>query len=851
MISSRAELFEKLSLGATVLTPNARLTKVLAESYDATQTQEVWPSPFIYPFNQWLEQLWEHYSVTNSELGFILMTELQSNLIWLDLIKDHALELYNTEALAKKIKQAWGYCLAWQIDSSAEIFDRNEETAFFKSVIEKYKSLTQNKVSQAELLNLFIGFLKKKVSLNLPKTIILAYFDDFTPAQQEFWMHLKQYQPAIEILYFDEEKQPSTINRIEVETEKEELECVVNWIKDKSQSGTKQLGVVVSNLQQIREPLEILLLKHFKKEEFNISIGRALDQFSIVNNALSLLSMPSSHISLEQVHLLCHSSFVGKATSEAMIRSDIFHALQTTTEKMFYIKTFLKALGDTWLEGALKQLISSLHAPGKQTVSQWSDIFISSLAAIGFPGEQILSSDEYQVYMRFSQALVEFSSLSDGVSYLSKSEAIHLFEWQLKQIIFQPKAHDSKIQFIGFLESLGLQFDALWVMGLSEFQLPQKLNPSAFIPIDLQRENHMPHACEERELSLAKKHIRRLSHSADEIIFSHHFECDGVTVQASPLIVDYPLLTIEQPLAFQSERNDNLEFINACEKVPVFDIANIRGGSYLIKEQAQCPFRAFSKFKLKLPEPRDNIEGLDGLDRGILIHRIMELFWSEVGDQKQLVALYEAEQLESFLATVIDKALINFQKKKPYTFNQSFTRLEKKRLKKIIMRYLTLEMDRPPFKVLHIEFESLFIVDELNIKLRVDRIDELENGDWLVIDYKTGNPTISSLFEARLTEPQLPIYALAENKIKAVLYAQMQQRAVKNKGISQDELDIKGVKVLEKQQKISWQEQCEQWEDAVSLLAKEFIVGEITPTPVSETLCSNCAYLGLCGAYRN
>ena len=55
------------------------------------------------------------------------------------------------------------------------------------------------------------------------------------------------------------------------------------------------------------------------------------------------------------------------------------------------------------------------------------------------------------------------------------------------QTLFQPEAPDVPIQVLGVLESAGLEFDHLWVMGLTDEAWPIPARPNPFIPVALQR----------------------------------------------------------------------------------------------------------------------------------------------------------------------------------------------------------------------------------------------------------------------------------------------------------------------------------------------------------------------------
>jgi hypothetical protein len=60
------------------------------------------------------------------------------------------------------------------------------------------------------------------------------------------------------------------------------------------------------------------------------------------------------------------------------------------------------------------------------------------------------------------------------------------------EAIFQPEAPEVPIQILGVLESGGLEFDHLWVMGLTDDAWPLPARPNPFMPVRLQRAAGIP-----------------------------------------------------------------------------------------------------------------------------------------------------------------------------------------------------------------------------------------------------------------------------------------------------------------------------------------------------------------------
>ena len=71
--------------------------------------------------------------------------------------------------------------------------------------------------------------------------------------------------------------------------------------------------------------------------------------------------------------------------------------------------------------------------------------------------------------------------------------------------MFQPEGTDAPIQLLGVLEGAGLDFDALWVAGLSADRWPPAPAPNPLLPLHWQRERNVPRSSAENELAHAAR----------------------------------------------------------------------------------------------------------------------------------------------------------------------------------------------------------------------------------------------------------------------------------------------------------------------------------------------------------
>ncbi len=181
---------------------------------------------------------------------------------------------------------------------------------------------------------------------------------------------------------------------------------------------------------------------------------------------------------------------------------------------------------------------------------------------------------------------------------MSQKEALSAFKQLSELTIFQAKKKKAPIQFLGLLEASGCHFDKIWFMGLHDQCLPQKIQFSPFIPIDLQKKLRMPHACHQRELEIAKKLITRIRMQCNELIFSYATFIEERPYQPSPFIVGFESYPAKKIL---NNAITELERFSESYQIPLTMNELCKGGTSLLAYQAQCPFKAFAAYRLKAP----------------------------------------------------------------------------------------------------------------------------------------------------------------------------------------------------------------------------------------------------------
>jgi probable DNA repair protein len=864
-----SELLQKIAAGATVLTVNSRLSRHLLAQYEQWRLEQGcthWPTPQITPWSAWVQRQWQELTFAQTELPTLLSNE-QCLAVWESVIESSRWgeALLNTQATARAAMQAWRLLRQWQLQPAMLAHEEGTDTVAFYDWAQAFQKRCYKErwLDEAALPTRIAEALADGL-LHIEGEFLWFGFDDITPQHQTLIEAQQQAGATVALAELPlKTAQPRLFSCADAATE---IRSIAAWLRHLLDSGAVgPIGVVVPDLAALRHDIErifdeallpgaVLDLSQSHPKPYDISLGHNLATLPLIHAALNLLMLVRGAAPLHQWGRLLLSPFIAGGEQESLMRAQLDAALRRHGESSLTLKSLIYHAGRhhcPLLAQALQRLADSFStAPRRQSPAAWSHTIEQLLQAMGWPGERTLDSHEYQTVQAWRKLLTKFAGLSQVLPELNYSDALKQLRQLANATLFQPQSATRPVQVMGVLEAVGLEFTHCWVMGLHDGVWPSAPQPNPFLPITLQRRLQMPHASAERELNFATQVSHRLFAAAPQVIISYPQHEGDSELRASPLISDIETLSppswlMQPPQRYRNQLFEQraLESYSDWQGPMLADDVPVSGGASIFKDQAACPFRAFARYRLFAESLEEPSSGLDAAERGSLVHKVLEVFWKNTDDLQTLNQLSDEalhQQVTEIVAVIIAAEARDY----PQIFTERFANLERNRLIKLVCAWLDVERSRPPFSVAALEAEQRFAIGGVEVKMKADRIDRLQSGGEMIIDYKTGKTSINDWFGERPNEPQLPLYALAQgNTVEAITFASLRPERCAFQGVSKDENVAKGIS----QSKIDWQVQQGLWRDALTALAKEFRQGRAVVDPKEgDKTCQFCDLGPLC-----
>lgn len=885
------------SSSTVILCASPRLAQGIRQRLQQDYQQQglsQWQAPSVYPLQEWLNQLTEHAilcgTIAAAQAPLGVLSPTQEALLWEQAIqhclkRHEASALFNTNGLASAAIEANRYLIEWNI--SLDMDTASEETRQFMQWRQQFQQLCkQSGYLESVRYQAWQLAQLQQHDLPSPSHIRLAGFDRINPHLQALIDTLRARGVTVEA--FESGIPATDIKRMAFAEAMDECRAAVHWAQQQlTANPAARLAIVVPELDSLRETLANLLDDVFHPEAlhpaqaeiprcYEFSLGLPLSRWPLVTTALSLLRLAFQQQPFTQPELsaLLGDIYWSQAHREADARATLDADMRRQLPLQVTAASFSRFI-ERKQQDIHPVLCPALHAdinalltlakqlPRKQLPSAWVISINQLLDATHWPGERSLSSHEYQCQQSFQRVLGQLAALDAWLGSIDAMSALHRLSQLCQAQIFQPQTvRTPNITLMGMLEASAHVLDDLWVMGMNDHVWPPLSRTNALIPAELQRQAGTPNASSEVQIAFASQIHQRLLRSAHSVIFSHAEKEGDRLLRISPLIQNIAettatpeASTLAETLARHSHRD--WQWLEDHQAPPVQDGEHISGGTGLLRAQALCPAWAFYQYRLKARKLETPHNGLDAMQRGDLIHRVMAEFWSR---QPSLDwATVQPETLQGQLQAIASEVMAAFNREFSQPFSEVFCQLESERLVKLALTWLwEVERERPQaFAVTMTEKEFKPMIEGIQVKLVIDRVDTLADGRLVVIDYKTGSaPDYKNWASDKITEPQLPIYAafvLQDADIAAVCFGKLRLTDGGFAGVAAEDDIVPGIRAFNHERNTlfdrelfpDWPSILQHWHSQITRTAQALKAGAAAVVFESEQDLAYCDVLPL------
>lgn len=846
-----------LAAGGTVLTANNRLARSVTLAWNRRQRaagEQVWRTPAVLAWRTFISALHGSSAMGGGQAGRrLLLTDSQSRLLWRRIISTTTNGLLPGAAspMADTAWQAWQLLQDWRIPVAtlAAVAD-SEDTRAFAAWAAQYQQQCAaadwaDAPTAAALLleDLRAGFLDAPVRLHL------AGFAERTPLL-EAMLHALAGRGCVISEDTAQPRGPLDLSHRRCADADTELDEAAWWARRHREADPlARVGIVVPDLagraSAVRRRVLDILAPGWRLEPgqpvpVNFSYGQPLADIGLARTALLVLAAVTGRLDYRHAGELLTTRYLPGHAGEASARARIGLALR---ERVGTGVPLAELIACTSAEAPeLSRRLAALatragQLPQHQPPGRWASSFRLLLEDMGWPGDVALASDEFQAATAWQDLLDRLRSCDAILGPLDGEGALGVVRELALGQLFQPAGDPDAIQVLGVMEAVGQHFDALWVCGMTSTAWPPPARSQPLLPLRLQREHRLPGSSPALARERAERLLRWLETGARQVVFSSPaFEGDE-PLAPSPLIARLAAAGTGVALPQGSRWLDRmpgatrLEVLAEDPPPPVAAGVRLRGGASLLEREARCPARAFVEFRLGARALAVPAPGIDAPTRGRITHHALQVFFSGVDSHELLVSLPADERLRR-LGSAVDAALHAILPAQDPLLRRLAAN-ERGRQLELLGRFLELEGQREGFRVLGTELSPPDArlppaLARLQMRLRIDRIDEMPDGRRLVIDYKTGQqlPPAGEWYK-RLRAPQLPLYATLTDA-DGIAFVQLSAGRLGWRGVAASDWGIRGMVCAEDLtggELTEWGALRAWWHSALERLAGEFLAG--------------------------
>jgi probable DNA repair protein len=659
------------------------------------------------------------------------------------------------------------------------------------------------------------------------------------------------------------------------ENDDHEIELVAGWCRAQlEQDPSRRLLVVDARLRARRRAYERVLSQTLTPGEwlseqarrfstvFAIEGGQPLTDFPLIAHALLSLRLLTGRLAFTDVVRWLRLPFLDGddvfacAAIEADLRKSR-HLEFTAADLTAVLERDGRSDAARNLAARLKRA-SSLLESERRSPAEWSPRLLAALREVGWHGARTLRTDEQQTVARWHALLDEYSALGAWLPRSDSAGAVETLSDIAAERSFDPASVAAPITLTDSHDDPIVRFDGIWVAGLDAVQWPPPPRPDVFIPLRLQNAAGIPTASAAGQTRRARESLAAWRAATPRVVCSWAILDGDAHRTMSPLLARLDESDVyagaAAPAFAASLRNTATESVDDSMGVPIDRTRTVAGGVRPLTLQAECGFRAYAEVRLSADELEDPSPGIDPRDRGMVLHKALELVWLKLQNSFHLQDVSrDTPVLMSMISPAVEAAVAYvFRGRIPVDLMPAIER-ERMRLERLIVRLLEKELTRAAFSISALESQRSVEIAGGRFDLRIDRIDHIEGGGDAILDYKSGKPKRVRWDDEKFREPQLIAYLLAERgrDVQALANVALSEDNASFTGYAARAKILPGVSGMAADKhpaddiERAWADDTHAWIDRLQALAAAYLSGS-APVEPADDVCRNCRLTILC-----
>ena len=782
--SSALELEKALVKGASrgdlVLTSTARLSRRVLHCFRLERIkgkEQGWKTPTIIGLNRWVrnafESLWEPYRPLSRLAALRLWDEATQGVELVEGLRRGPF-LYQQLQDSFDLLMRSGQSLLGSASGHILPDWRRSVFGHFLALLEKNQYIPWGNILKR------VGEAVDEGRITLPGKILLAGYDEFSPMEETLVDSMAR-RSKVTLCRASKNPEESVKARVYA-TPEQECQAVCAEVIHSWNNGQKRLGVVFLDgdyFKLIKQYFEELVDRQERPSDalrYNLTMGTPLSEHPLFQTALLPLRLLDEPQPNPYLSSLLFSPYVRRLqeTQEMAIRSSLWGE-----DGPKPLEDVLSRLSH---RGCPVQPLRNLSLYVKRPLKGWLQELGNLWKNLGFPlarcETDILAKEHL---LKIAEDLVK----EIGYLEMGRRDVLAWINTASRGIeVVEKTPETAGIQILNLVESRGLAFDRVWVVGTHGRALPQTVVDLPFLDPDELRGTERGTA--EKQWEAGQRSLSSLLSSAPAVTFSRaaskgedfpYLPCPFVPDESSKEGSQHTLDLWKEPpeewlrarwlregLMGPQRVSEDME--GRAEENVDFSFPSLLRVTQL-ESLLLCPFRFFAENLLAL-EPLGELKiGIDPMERGDLIHKILREFTRGLPAAAPDWPGDKSKALE-FLEKTVDNVLGD-RLEDPFWQVERVRLLGSDKFPGLLRVWVDEEQKRAldgwKFEAAEEPFEGLGIA-ETGIALtgRLDRVDSHPEKGRALWDYKTGDPPPKKEVVDEMVRPQLPAYLLAIKK---------------------------------------------------------------------------------------